>query len=97
MSYISAAEMNILSDSLGVSAARALSVSDTLKLHGVLEAPADSSHSVDVRAAPPPVRQLANIRRVTTGRAPHLDCEHLDGRCRDCINDADGSSVNTSL
>ena len=40
---ISAAEMNTLSDSLGVSAARTLSVSDTLKLHGVLEAPADST------------------------------------------------------
>ena len=35
--------MNTLSDSLGVSAARTLSVSDTLKLHGVLEAPADST------------------------------------------------------
>ena len=40
---MSVADMNALSDSLGVSAARALSVSDTLKLHGVLEAPADSA------------------------------------------------------
>ena len=35
--------MNALSDSLGVSAARTLNVSDTLTLGGVLEAPANSN------------------------------------------------------
>ena len=44
--------MNTLSDNLGVSAVRTLSVSDTLKLHGVLEAPADSTQLRRLAMAP---------------------------------------------
>ena len=40
---MSVAEMNALSDTLGVSAARTLGVSDTETLRGVLEAPADGA------------------------------------------------------